>query len=300
MLIDNLRLFLLIIRRGGLAAAGREFGLSPARVSERLADLENYYNARLLNRTTRSISLTDEGSELAKSADHILAEIEELESRIKHGKQKISGTIHLTATNDFGRNKIAPLLDVFMKQHNEIGVQLTLDDGYVDLVNNGVDLAFRVGEVSDASLDAKTIAINKRVICASPEYLDKYGEPKHPADLANHNCLLIKFAYQIDRNWKFIVDGKEKTFLVSGNRIANNGELVAEWCRAGYGIAFKSLWDVDQDIATGRLIHILKDFQMPARPLQLVYPAKATNSARIRLLIDHLSEGLKVYASPPN
>jgi len=298
MLIDNLRLFLLIVKKGGLAAAGREFGLSPARVSERLSDLETHYNARLLNRTTRSVSLTDEGNELVKSANHILAEMDELESRIKHGRQKISGTIHLTATNDFGKNIVAPLLDAFVEEHKEINIHFTLDDGYVDMVSNGIDLAFRVGELSDTSVSFTTLAINRRIICASPEYLQKHGEPKHPSDLANHNCLIIKFGNTIDRHWKFMVDGKEKTYAVSGNRTVNNGELVAEWCRAGHGIALKSLWDVDKDIEAGRLIHILKDFHMPYRPLQLVYPRGATDSLRIKLLVDHLSEGLKDYAQP--
>ncbi|MDJ0612139.1 MAG: LysR family transcriptional regulator [Rhizobiaceae bacterium] len=296
MLIDNLRLFLLIIRKGGLASAGREFGLSPARVSERLAALEAHYNARLLNRSTRSISLTDEGRELAKSANRILAEIDELDLRIRHGSKKISGTIHVTATHDFGRNKIAPMLDAFMKMHDEINVQLTLDDGYVDFMNNAVDLAFRIGEVSDTSLEARTLANNVRVICASPEYLKQHGTPKHPSDLVNHNCLLINFGNMVDRHWKFLVDGKEKTVSVNGNRTVNNGELVAEWCRAGYGIAFKSLWDVDEDIEAGRLVHILKEFQMPVRPLKLVYRNGATNSQRIKLLVEHFADGLRRYA----
>jgi len=299
MLVENLKLFLLIVKKGGLGAAGREFGLSPARVSERLFELEAYYDTRLLNRTTRSISLTDEGHELVKSANHILSEIEQLESRIKYGKQTISGTINITVANDFGKNKIAPLLDTFMQEHKEISINLTLNDGYVDLVHDGIDLAFRVGELSDTSLKFTTLAINKRIICASPDYLTRHGIPTHPSELANHNCLLIKFGNMIDRNWKFMVDGRERTFSVSGNRIVNNGELVADWCRAGHGIAFKSLWDVEEDIITGRLVHILQEFQMPQRPLQLVTPVGTKNSLRIKLLIEHLSEGLKDYVLSP-
>lgn len=295
MLVKNLDLFRLIIKKGSLVAAGRELNLSPARVSERLADLEAHYQARLLNRTTRSISLTDAGQEVLKRADHILSEIEELEARIKYGKERISGTITVTAANDFGKNILAPMLNDFMKQHSEIAINIILDDGYVDLVNNGIDLAFRVGELSDTALNFITLATNKRIICASPQYIEQHGTPNHPSELSEHNCLLIKFGAMTDKQWKFIVNGKVETFTVSGNRTANNGELVADWCRAGYGVAFKSLWDVYEDLEKGTLVHLLKDYEMPVRPLQLVHAPDATKSRRIRLLIEYLQEAMKVF-----
>ena len=144
MLIENLKLFLLIVEKAGLAAAGREVGLSPATVTERLAALEAHYGARLLTRTTRSISLTDEGRELVTGARRILAETEETEARIKLGVEKISGMIHMSAPSDLGRTQLVPLLDQFMSEHPEIAIDLTLSDGIIDLVGQGIDLALRL------------------------------------------------------------------------------------------------------------------------------------------------------------
>ena len=289
MLLDNLTLFLRIVEKRGMAAAGRDFGLSPATVSERLAALEGHYGARLLTRTTRSISLTDEGRELVTGARRILAEAEEVEARIRLGVERVSGSIHISATVDLGRNRIAPLLDEFMQMHRDISIDLTLNDGYVDLVGQGIDLALRYGSLPDSTLRTKTVGDNHRIVCASPAYLKANGEPRHPDDLARHNCLLMRFGNEIDRDWRFSVDGKERIVPVSGNRIANDGDLVRAWCRAGYGIALKSAWDVRDDLHSGALVPVIKDFAAPPTALQIVYPAGAVQPRRIRLLIDHLS-----------
>ena len=295
MLLENLNLFLLIVEKGSMSAAAREYGLSPARVSERLSDLETHYDTKLLNRTTRSISVTEQGQELIRTARRIISETQEIESKLRLGKEIISGTIHLNTTIDFGRNCIAPLIDKFMEKHPEINIHLTLDDGYVDLISNNIDLAIRHGELSDSTLHAKKININQRIICASPEYLAKNSMPTHPEQLQHHNCLMTKFGNHIDKHWRFMVDKKEKTYSVNGNRISNNGELVADWCRAGYGIAFKAHWDVHEDIKQGRLVRLLKNFEIPNRPSQFVFASGATKSRRIRMLMDHLSNKLEKF-----
>lgn len=184
-----------------------------------------------------------------------------------------------------------------MLEHPGINIQLTLDDGYVDLIPNNIDLAIRLGELSDSSMHSKKICINQRIICASPDYLNNHGVPSHPSELGDHNCLITKFRNHIDRHWRFLVDGEEKTYSVNGNRISNNGELIADWCKAGYGIAFKSNWDVQEDIKTGRLVHILKEYEKPLRPLQFVFAAGATKSRRIRLIMDHIINSLKENAA---
>lgn len=295
MLLENLNLFLLIVEKGSMSAAAREYGLSPARVSERLSDLETHYDTRLLNRTTRSISLTEQGQELAKTARRIMAETEEVEAKLRLGKEIISGTIHLNTTMDFGRNCIAPLLNKFMNEHPGINIHLTLDDGYVDLVSNNIDIAIRLGELSDSTLHAKKIGINQRIICASPEYIEKNGAPAHPHELQKHNCILTKFGNHIDKHWRFMIDGKEKACSVSGNRISNNGELVADWCRAGLGIAFKAHWDIYEDIKEGRLIRLLQEFETPNRPAQFIYAAGTNKSRRMRLVMDYLSKELEKF-----
>ncbi len=290
MLLDNLRLFLRIVEKGGLAAAGREFGLAPASVTERLASLETHYGARLLTRTTRSISLTDEGRELVTGARRILAEAEETEARIKLGIEKISGAIRLSVPIDLGRNQIVPLLDAFMDQHREISVDLTLSDGMIDLVGQGIDLALRYGDLADSSMKSKKLHHNRRLTCASPDYLKLNGTPQHPEDLLRHNCIVMRFGTQTYQDWSFAIEGKQRTYRVWGNRTANDGDLVRKWCVEGRGIALKSEWDVHADIKAGRLISILDEFAPQPNSLQLVYPAGAVQPRRVRALIEYLSE----------
>ena len=290
MLLDNLKLFMRIVEKGSLSAAGRELNLSPATVSERLASLENYYGARLIARTTRSLSLTDEGRELMRGAKRILAETDELESRIKSGMDTISGSIQVSAPVDLGRNRIAPLLDEFMCEHDGVSVDLTLSDGYTDLVGRGIDLAVRYGDLPDSTLRVGKLADTRRIVCASPDYLKSEGTPCHPDDLQHHNCILMRFGNQLDHDWRFAIDGKEVVFPVYGNRIANDGELVRKWCRAGYGIAWKSEWDIQEDLKTGELVPLLEDYAPRPTSLQIVYPAGTVQARRIRMVMDYIAE----------
>ncbi|SHE61333.1 transcriptional regulator, LysR family [Litoreibacter ascidiaceicola] len=292
MLIENLKLFLKIVEKGGLAAAGREVGLSPATVTDRLAALEAHYGARLLTRTTRSLSLTDEGRELVTGARRILAETEETEARIKLGVEKISGRIHVSAPNDLGRSQIVPLLDSFMLQHPEIAVDLTLSDGYIDLVGRGIDLALRYGELSDSTMKSRKLGPNQRLICASPDYLKRNGVPRHPDDLDHHNCLIMRFGSSTDQDWVFVVDGKQRTCRVQGNRIADGGDVIRQWCLNGLGVALKSEWDVRHDLAAGTLVTLLDAFSPNPNALQMVYPAGVVQPRRVRALMDYLSKTL--------
>src|SRR5271156_5018608 len=210
MILDNLALFLRIVEKGSLAAAGRELGLSAASVSERLVALEKYYGAALLHRTTRAISLTDEGRLLVQGARRLLAEADELEELIRLGGEKISGPIRLSAPIDLGRSYVVPILDAFLAEHPEVTIDLDLTDGYVDLVGQGYDFAIRYGELADSTLRVKRLANNRRVVCASPGYLKKRGQPTHPDDLTHHECILMRFGQAIDRDWPFLIEGKER------------------------------------------------------------------------------------------
>jgi len=288
-MLDALTLFLLIVEKKGMAAAGRELGLSPATVSERLASLETYYGARLITRTTRSISLTDEGRLLVDGARRLLAEAEELETRIRLGVKKISGSIRMAAPVDLGRNRIAEILNGFVDQHPDVKIDLVLNDGYVDLVAQGIDLALRFGALEDSTLRTISLGENRRIVCASPEYLKHLGTPIHPDDLSHHNCILMRFGGATDNEWSFNIDGREQVRRVQGNRIVNDGDLLRSWCRAGLGIAYKSNWDVQDDLNAGSLVEILSDFAAAPNKLQLVYPSGATQPRRIKMLINELS-----------
>jgi DNA-binding transcriptional LysR family regulator len=294
MILDNLALFLRIVEKGGLAAAGRELGLSAASVSERLVALEKYYGAALLNRTTRAISLTDEGRLLVQGARHLLAEADELEALIRLGVEKISGPIRLSAPIDLGRGTIVPILDAFLAEHPEVTIDLNLTDGYVDLVGQGQDFAIRYGELADSTLRVKRLVENRRIVCAAPAYLATGGTPQHPDDLVHHECLVMRYGLTTDREWPFLIDGKERRVIVQGHRIANDGELVRVWCRNGLGVARKSRLDVEADLKTGNLVEVLQDFSSGDTGLQIVYPATQAQSKRVRFLIERIA---KVFSS---
>jgi DNA-binding transcriptional LysR family regulator len=288
-LIEGLNLFVRIVERGGLAAAGRDLGLSPAVVTERLAGLEAHYGARLLTRTTRAISLTDEGRLLLTAARQLVSDASDIESRIRLGVERISGPIRLSAPIDLGRGRVKEVVDQLIETHPDISVELVLSDGYVDLVGQGLDLAVRYGDLKDSSLHAVRLGDNRRIVCASPAYLSQRGTPQRPSDLLHHNCLIMRFGHGLDREWHFVEAGRRTSQLVSGNRVANDGALVRNWCVQGYGIALKSQWDVKDDLAAGRLVELLAPYAAPATSLQVLYPGGRSVPKRVRALIDSLS-----------
>lgn len=292
MLLENLSLFLRIVEKGGLAVAGREVGLSPATVSERLASLEAYYGAALLTRTTRAISLTEEGRALVEGARRLLAEAEELESRVRRGANVISGPVRLSAPEDLGRRLLVPVIDAFLAEHPAVTVDLNLTDGNVDIVGQGMDFAIRHGVLADSSLRAKSLGENRRVVCAAPAYLAAHGTPVHPDELAAHDCIVMRFGQNIDRDWPFLIDGVMRKVTVHEQRVVNDGGLVRQWCREGRGIALKSIRDVANDLATGALVELLEDFSAGGTALQIVYPPSAVQPRRVRMLIDRIAATL--------
>lgn len=293
MLLDNLALFLMIIEKGGLSAGGREMGLSPATVSERVAMLERYYGATLLTRTTRAIHLTDEGRLLADGARRLLADAEELRGGIRLGTQQLAGPIRLSAPEDLGRSRIVSVIDTFLEMHPEVTIDLHLGDGLVDLVNQGLDFAIRYGVLADSSLRARPIAENRRVVCASPAYLEQRGIPAHPDELEKHDCIVMRFGIHADREWLFQIDGRVHKVLVQGRRVANDGGLVRKWACDGLGVCSKSYWDVRDDLNAGRLVEILSDFSAGKTALQFVYPPTRAQPRRVRALMDEIAGQLK-------
>ncbi len=285
-IVDSLGLFIKIVERGGLAAAGRDLGISPAVVTERLSALEAHYGARLLNRTTRALSLTDEGRLLLDSARQLVSDANDIEARIKLGVNQLSGLIRLSAPIDLGRNIISETVNTFLESHPAVSIELHLSDGYVDLAGQGIDLAVRLGELKDSSLNAVRLGANRRIVCAAPSYLQQHSIPQIPSDLIQHNCLLMRFGNGIDREWTFTEHGIQSTVAVSGNRIANDGSLVRQWCLQGHGIALKSYWDVKDDLAEGRLQALLTDYAHANNNIQVVYQGGKTTPKRIRVLID--------------
>lgn len=294
MLLKNLSLFLQIVEKGSLTAAARESGLSPTTVSERLAALEAHYGVILLNRTTRAISLTDEGRMLVEGARSVLAETEDLENRIRLGAQTLSGQIRISAPVDLGRKTIAPAIDIFLEENPAVRAEVSLDDGYINIVDAGVDIAVRFGSLADSSLRARHLGENRRVVCASPAYLARRGAPQTPMELEAHNCLLMRFGPRLDNVWHFRVAGQDQQVTVKGNRIASDGALARDWCLAGYGIALKSIWDVGQDLESGALISLLDAYATPPDSIQMLFPPGRAQPRRVRALADRLAAAFAV------
>tara|TARA_R110001583_G_scaffold13353_4_gene57616 strand:- start:1781 stop:2683 length:903 start_codon:yes stop_codon:yes gene_type:complete len=288
MLLDNIALFFKIVESGSLTAAGREAGLSPTTVSERLAALEAHYAVVLLNRTTRAISLTEEGRTLLEGAKEVLDGVADLETRIRFGAQTLTGPIRISAPSDLGRTLVCDAIQRFLEDHPKIKIELLLSDGYVDIVGEGIDIAMRFGTVDDSTLRVKSLGMKRRVLCAAPSYIDARGTPKVPADLKDHNCLLMRFGQKLDNSWRFGSNVMKQIVTVSGDRVANDGALVHQWCLAGYGIMLKSELDVGPDMLAGRLIELLPDFASPAIPLQIMFPPARAQPRRVRAFADYL------------
>jgi len=296
--LDSLKFFIRLVEKRGIAAAGRDFGLSPATASERLNSLEKHYGAKLLNRTTRSISLTEEGRRLLKGAQALIDEADELEAQIRLGTNQISGPIKVSTAQDLGQGHIAPLLDQFLKAHPAVRINLVLEDRHQDIITRGIDIAIRLGKSQDSTLRTRKLATNKRIVCASPEYINAHGKPKHPEELVHHNCLVMHWGHAIDNEWHFNIQGKAKTIKVSGDRAANNGLQVKQWCLQGYGIALKSIWDVDHEIKAGNLVPLLQEFQPDSNSaVQLLFPGGRQPPRRVRVLIEYLVESFKTRST---
>ena len=297
MLIDNIRLFLTITEKGSLVAAGREVGLSATTVSERLAALEAHYGVVLFNRTTRSLSLTDEGRTLLSGAKVVLGEIEDLETRIRHGAETLSGPIRVSAPIDIGRSIVSDVISSFTAEHPAISIELLLSDGYVDIVGQGFDLALRFGAVTDSTLRTRNLGHFRRIVCAAPSYIAAHGTPQSPADLAQHNCLIMRFGTTLDNVWRFGSGKKPQAVTVRGNKTVNDGSLVRQWALDGHGIILKSELDVIEDVESGKLIALLEDFAPPPNPLRMMFPPGRAQPRRVRALADAFSQALAARKS---
>lgn len=294
MVIDNIRLFLKIAEKGSLVAAGRELGLSATTVSERLAALEAHYGVVLFNRTTRSISLTEAGRTLVEGARVVLGEVDDLDARIRHGAQTLSGPVRVSAPVDLGRSIVSDVVAEFAAAHPAISIELSLSDGYVDIVGEGFDIALRFGAVTDSTLRIRSLGEFQRIVCAAPSYIAAHGAPKEPGDLAGHNCLVMRFGRTLDNVWRFGSGKAQQAVTVRGNKTVNDGWLVRQWALAGQGIILKSELDVAGDLKAGRLVALLEDYLPPPNPLQMMFPPGRAQPRRVRALAEAISAALAV------
>ncbi|GAB4226824.1 MAG: LysR family transcriptional regulator [Methyloligellaceae bacterium] len=284
--MSDLEIFARVVTAGNMSAAGREMGLSPAVVSKRISHLEQRLGARLFQRTTRQLTLTEAGQGFYDRVVNILAGIEEAEAYVTRRNTVPRGTLKVTAPTAFGRMHIAPYLCEFLGEFPDIIIDLDLSDSFVDIVGSGFDVAIRVAELEDSSLVARKLAPNNRVICAAPSYLEKHGVPETLADLAKHNCL----APSAQDVWRLQGPEGPTTIRVNGNIRTNSTEVVREAVLTGLGIALRSTWDVGPELKSGRLKIVLPEYQeSPRVAVYAVYPCRQYVPAKLRVFVDFLA-----------
>jgi DNA-binding transcriptional LysR family regulator len=288
---DNLfdmLVFVRVVEAGSLSGAARLLNMSLTVVSRKLSRLEERLGVRLANRTTRTLTLTEEGVRFHERCSRILAEIDEAELEVTSGLDTAIGILRITATHAFGTRWLAPMLQAFQQEHPKLHVHLDTSDTMTNIVGDGYDLAVRFGALADSSLVARQLAPNVRVICASPAYLDRRGRPDAIENLADHDCII--YGNPPMDHWSFL-DGR--SVGVRGSLSTNNGELAHRWALNGGGLVLKSLWDVWDDIEAGRLEVVLSRERLPATPIHAVFPHNRLTAAKVRLCVDFLARQFK-------
>jgi DNA-binding transcriptional LysR family regulator len=281
--------FARVVEARSFSTAARQLGLSKSTVSKHVSRLEDRLGARLLNRTTRRLSPTEVGLAFYERCTRIAAEVEEAEAAVTRLHSAPRGTLKVNAPMSFALAHIAPAIGQFLGEHPELTVDISMSDRFVDLIDEGFDLAVRIADLPDSSLIARRIAPNRRVACAAPAYLERHGTPTTLEELADHNCLIYTYPTP-HQTWRFVRDGDEHTARVSGSFLANNGDVLLTAALDGLGIAVLPTFIVGDEIKTGRLQAVLTDYQLPETSVYAVYPHNRHLSAKVRAFVDFLSE----------
>lgn len=294
----DIALFLRVLDLGSISAAARSLDLSVAVASQRLKRLERELGVRLLQRTTRRLHATPEGVVLAERGRALVEDLEALTSDLRRTASEVSGTLRVTTSASFGRLYISPLLPEFMARHPRVKLSINLNDQRLDLISSGFDLAIRIGALDDSSLVARKLADNRRVLCASPEYLRKHGTPRTPQDLSNHECVLLVGSAGRQDVWRMNDrDGREIAVRVGGRIESNYGEVILDAVVAGLGIAMHSAWHACEDLRAGRLQVVLPDYPIATTGIYAVMPQRRLVPPRVRAFVDFFAE--KFGENPP-
>lgn len=297
-LASELEFFVLIARHGNLSAAARALDLTPPAATKRLAQMEDRLGVRLVNRTTRSISLTNEGETYLLHATRILAQVREMENEVSSSSAVPRGILRVNATLGFGRTTIAPLVSEFARRYPLVTVQLDVTDRPIDLVESSFDLAIRFGSLPDKRLNARRIMSNRRFLCASPVYLERYGTPASLADLADHRCIIHRQNDDAYGIWRFTHHEQTEIVKVDGVLSSNDGDIVLGWALDGHGILIRSEWDLAKYLESGRLRVVLPDFVLPSADLFVYYSNRRNQTARARAFIDFLVDQFHESKAP--
>jgi DNA-binding transcriptional LysR family regulator len=282
--LDTMTAFVAVCDANGFAAAARRLGVSPSVVTRQVAALEQHLGVRLLQRTTRAVGLTDAGRRYLERARRILAELDEAELSAQSERVEPKGTLSVAAPLLFGRLHVAPVLAQFMNAYPQIRTELHLSDRVENLIEEGRDVAIRIGHLPDSQLIARRLGETRRVLVASPVYLEQRGTPRRPADIARHDTIVfIGLAPSID--WRFVVDGREARVRVTPRYATNSGDAAIGYALAGGGLALALSYQVRDAIRRGALVEVLKRHAPPPLPIQAVYPSSRLLSGKVRAFI---------------
>ncbi|MDY0745946.1 LysR family transcriptional regulator [Paucibacter sp. R3-3] len=289
----DISLFLRVFDAGSISAAARSLDLSVAVASQRLKRLETDLGVRLFQRTTRRLHPTPEGLVLAEQGRALINDLDALTAGLREAGSGIAGTLRLTTSSTFGRLYISPLLPEFLTRHPKLKISVDLDDQQHDLVAEGFDLSIRIGALHDSSLIARRVASNRRVLCASPDYLRRHGAPASPQDLSAHQCLILMGRKGRSDQWQLTgPDGQTSTVQVDGRIDSNQGELLRDAAVAGLGIALHSIWHICDDLRAGRLQVVLPDYALPDTGIHALMPQRRLVPPRVRAFVDFMAEKL--------
>jgi DNA-binding transcriptional LysR family regulator len=280
--------FAKVVEQGSFARAAERLSISTSACSRQVAELEAHLGSRLLHRTTRRLSLTESGQGFYERCVQLLADLEDAEIAAGESAAKPRGTIRLTTSINFGVRHVSPAIGEFLVKFPEVKFDVSLSDRIVDLVEEGYDLAIRIGSAGGDSVVARKLGASRIVACAAPAYLEARGVPKVPEDLARHTCLT--YEYMPVRNvWQFRgKDGREHAVRISGPLHCNNGDLLAAAAVAGVGIVYEPEFILGPDIKAGRLVPILTSYQSNPGPIYAVYPSRRYLTAKVRAFVDFL------------
>lgn len=287
--LTGMAIFARVVESRGFSAAARDLGMSKSSVSKHISWLEDRLGARLLNRTTRRLSLTDAGGVFYERCARMLAEAEEAELAVSRLHAEPRGTLKINAPMTFGLVHLAPALPEFLSRHRDLVIDITLNDRVIDLVDEGYDLAVRIGRLPDSSLIARKLAPSRRVVCGAPDYFNRHGRPMKPADLKDHNCLIYTYMAVADE-WRYRGPDGEGAVRISGSLRANNGEMLRASLLAGLGIAPMPTFIVGDDLRAGRLEAVLCEYEDASAGVYAVYPHSRHLSTKVRLFVDFLAE----------
>ena len=288
-LFQAMKVFAKVAEVGSLSGAARALDISNPSVTRHVTDLETYLNARLFNRSTRRLSLTETGAAYLERCKQVLLDLEDATLAAGVSVAKPSGTLRINAPVSFAVNHLGRVLPRYAQRYPEVNLEVSLSDRIVDLVEEGYDLAIRIGRIQDSSLVVRKIAPLRLLVCAAPAYLKAHGTPREPKDLARHICLTYSYAASRDE-WKFMHDGKTQAVRVKGPMHANNGDLLREAALAGMGIVLQPSFIVGDDVRAHKLVALLPDYQALTGAINAVYPSRRHLSAKVRTFVDFLIE----------